>query len=664
MLYLFLSDLLFFFIFYGIGELASRFTFLKVRKDNFLLKFFLGMSLAALFFSSVQFFVPLTVWTLLPVVLAGLLGCAYSLAAARAGGGIGTLLRERRWLVLAAVVAFFLICYECSKAEGVSAVDTLFYHALCLSWMNTYKIVPGIANLFANLAFNSLYLQLAAGLDVGPWDKQMSSVLYSLLYTAFMFYAALDVLNFSARKDRKALPFILSQCVMLVWFLSNNTLDDPSLYYDKPTLVMIAVCLQEMLLCQFADSSSSSSSSTSSKCSPESIFFFAAIAFGMKLLGSLTVIFCFAFILYGYVKRRELTFLRLARCCAIPLFIFIIYVVRNLIQSGYPFFQSTFFRVEFPWTIPHSLAVRTYELIHYGSRWDPMIVNGDMVKAPFMVWFVPWLRRAFEPANIQFPLVCFASLILFVRSLVKRQTESLFYYAFIFANLAFWFLSAPLFRFGNGFVYDLFAVAVFFNADLFAGPIEGFQKFFRGWGPLCGKVKGFCGRRGVQLAVIAVLVLVAVLLALPAVQDAVISLGGKLKGKGLSAAHWKRELYKCVRCCLIVASALLLLPAIPRLRRNGFALACYAAFVFFVCQMAIKNRNLIMTIPVKPEPVERRLANAEQDLYVNVALHTILCGDAELPCTPDWWFSTSLRLFDKDDMGKGFYMDGMEEMDE
>ncbi len=181
MLYLFLSDLLLFTAFSGIGFLASAHTFLKLRRDNFFLNFFLGFSLSAIYFSLINFFLPLTVWTLLPVLLAGLAGaalCVRRTAASR--GNIASVLSERKWGVLAVVTVFFIVCYECSKAEGVSLVDTRLYHATIVSWMNAYKVVPGLVNLFGPLGSNSLYLQLAAGLDVGPWDKQMSNILYSL----------------------------------------------------------------------------------------------------------------------------------------------------------------------------------------------------------------------------------------------------------------------------------------------------------------------------------------------------------------------------------------------------------------------------------------------------------------------------------------------------
>ncbi|MBP5465438.1 MAG: hypothetical protein J6Y13_09740 [Treponema sp.] len=79
--------------------------------------------------------------------------------------------------------------------------------------------------------------------------------------------------------------------------------------------------------------------------------------------------------------------------------------------------------------------------------------------------------------------------------------------------------------------------------------------------------------------------------------------------------------------------------------------------VFFLCEIAVKNRNLLMTVPVKPEITERRLVNKEQGLYINLSTNNDLCGDAPLPCAPAGWFHEELRLFDKDDMGKGFYME-------
>ncbi|MBQ2477502.1 MAG: hypothetical protein II515_09595, partial [Desulfovibrio sp.] len=271
----------------------------------------------------------------------------------------------------------------------------------------------------------------------------------------------------------------------------------------------------------------------------------------------------------------------------------------------------------------------------------------------FMEWFAPWCRRLLRPENWQFIAVTALSLPLLARAVVKEK-GSRFFCLFVLANLAYWFAFAPNLRFGNGFFYDMLAVAVFFNADLLAAPVRKLRGL--ALGRFGARLRAFLGKRSSCLALLIILLAAACVLSMPAVQDFFISLGGRLKGKELSAPHWRREFYKCVKCCVIVATALALFPAAFRRGRGSpFALACYALAVVFCCQIATKNRNLLVTIPVKAEVTERRLVNEEQGLYINVSTNNDLCGDAELPCTPEGSFRTSLRLFDKDDMGKGFY---------
>ncbi len=647
MFYLFFSNLFFFFILSGIGQLTSHFSFLKIRKDNYFLSFFLGMSLAAMYFAFIQFFCPLTVWTLIPVILAGLSGCIFFLTKQENKGTIKRIIIRNRWYFLAVLIVFFMTSYNCSKAEGVTFVDTRFYHASIVSWMNAYKIIPGLSNLFGNLGFSSLYLQLAAGLDVGAWDKQMSSILFSLFYTSFILYAATDIYNAASKKYKGSLSVALFQCVMVGWFFTHNTLDDPSLYYDKPALAFIAITLAELIFQQERDNA---------KCSFESIFLFAATAFGIKLIGVVSVIFSFGYIVFFKIKTKSLSVPALFKLILLPLCILVLYIARNLIQTGYPFVPSTMFRMNLPWTVPEENAIHTYELIYYGARWASGAANWG-TPAPFWDWFPSWCDRLLYPENLQYSIITLISLVLFVRSCIKKQKESFFFYFFIFANLIYWAISAPSFRFGNGFFYDLLATALFFNEDLFAPPLSMVGTALRKLMPFGRTLKDFFSKRKIQLAIIAVLILCACLLALPAVQDALISLGGKLKGKELSEQHWKRELFKYVRCCIIIAVGLSILPLVFKIRKSAFSFACCATLVFFACKLATKNRNLLMTVPVKPEITERRLVNEEQNFYINVSTNVDLCGDAELPCIPDNCFTPKLRLFDKDDMGKGFYIE-------
>ena len=60
-------------VFSGVGFLFSKLLRMRIR-PSFSLLLYLGLCFSALFFSIVQFFVPLTVLTFLPVLLFGILG--------------------------------------------------------------------------------------------------------------------------------------------------------------------------------------------------------------------------------------------------------------------------------------------------------------------------------------------------------------------------------------------------------------------------------------------------------------------------------------------------------------------------------------------------------------------------------------------------------------
>ena len=96
MLFLFLSASFFFAVFCGIGLLASRPAFFTVREDNFFLSFFTGFSFIGVYLSLVQLFLPLTLWTLLPVLFVGAYGFF--------------LHRKEIWRRIAAAPVFSVLC--------------------------------------------------------------------------------------------------------------------------------------------------------------------------------------------------------------------------------------------------------------------------------------------------------------------------------------------------------------------------------------------------------------------------------------------------------------------------------------------------------------------------------------------------------------------------
>ncbi|MBQ7165710.1 MAG: hypothetical protein IJR93_02015, partial [Treponema sp.] len=130
----------------------------------------------------------------------------------------------------------------------------------------------------------------------------------------------------------------------------------------------------------------------------------------------------------------------------------------------------------------------------------------------------------------------------------------------------------------------------------------------------------------------------------------------------LNAPHWQAEFMRWRRVLAVLAVILL---CVVRLQADGTrvpgmagpggkAMGLLLAFVAISC--AFRDRNWLLPAAMYSFPVEKRLVSEEQPFYVYVALEGDQCGDAELPCTPGYCFNDKLRLFDMNDMGKGFYI--------
>ena len=683
MLFLFFSAALFFVVFCGVGLLASRLTFLKVREDNFFLNFFTGFALIGVYFSFVQLFLPLTLWTLLPVLFAG----AY---------GFFLHGREIRGRIAAAPVFsafclffFYLIAYAISNKSKIDAYDDFLYHASIVSWLNAYKVVPGLANLHFRLGMNSLYLQLAAGLDVGIWDKRSSSITVFLLYFSFLSYCLSGIHAACRRPSAASVRFAVCQAVMALWLYCTEVLE-PYLNYDNPALVFIALGISEMLRYSLGAGRSAGPTAEPAgaagpmagptagptavetpACTPwETLFLFSAVSFAIKPMGAVAVFLVFATAVVWKARHRELSVLSLVRLSVLPLCVLALFIVRNVIQTGYLMFPMTVFKLDLPWTLSKQLVDTNINAIQNYSRtialgYEYVPGNG------FWYWFVPWLKWVLrEGNNILLPFVLLAGLVVAVVSLVKgRGSRSnsgasvpvkLLFYGYVIVNLLFCFITVPELRYDTVWIYGLLAVALFFSPGVCAFLAS-----------VLGKCRDWVQRLAAWLAarladrvwlpgVLAVLFLLAgVLLLVPPVRLFLIHAGSSLARHELNAPHWQQELKRWCRvfCTLsaLLALSVVLRAAVPeRCRRLKGVYAFLFAFVAVSC--AFRSRNWLLPAAMYAFPVEKRLVSEEPRFYVYVALEGDQCGDAELPCTPSYCFTDRLRLFDGKDMGKGFYI--------
>ena len=351
--------------------------------------------------------------------------------------------------------------YICSynAVDKIFAYDTLLYHSTVVSWLNYSKIVPGLANLHGRLGTNSSYLILAAGIDVGIFDKYSSSILLSIfLFSTFRYFFEL-IANDKLSKNYKMFSIVLTAGFIIAQtagFIRTNSIT-PNLYYDLPSLVFICIVICELLI-QYQEKT------VENKTSLSVIFIFAAMAFTIKQIGAITVFIVFCLGLYDIIKTKK-QLKNFIAFIIIPALFGIAYIIRNIIQTGYPLYPMNFLGLNLKWSTQDIAQQTLYDIKYFarlpGTDYTTIKENG------FLFWFLPWLKTNLYNNQIYFTMIII-SIILTIKNIFitkirgKQLTNFISLMGIIVLNILFWFINAPSFRFGSLFFFLLLAMACYF----------------------------------------------------------------------------------------------------------------------------------------------------------------------------------------------------------
>lgn len=598
MIFILISVVIYLCVFAGIGALFNRFTFLKVRNNPFLLVF-LGISVSGLYFDAVQLLVPLTICTLIPVIILGVIGLfIYMKDSSRLIVGFP------KWYIFALVMMVY--CYICSQASIVGASDTMDYHSTIVSWMNAYKIVPGLANLHGRYGMNSMTIHLAAGVDVGIWDKQSSYLIPALMELSYIGFCLFENFNEEYSKNRK-----IYMLIILVWLplsvLMNPDLLAPTLYYDTPAHIYFALLVTELL---FGDNEKQYGFGTSY----ESIFFLAAISFAIKPTSAISVVVVFITICYRLWKEKNFSLTRIIKISIFPIIVLVLFLLRNIIQTGFPLFPIVALKVNAKWALPEYKAYDTYTAIIRCAERPKDIIG--CIKS-FIFTYECWYVFVFAIA-----------IILAIKSLRIKKTRALFYYTFILINILYWFLMAPSFRFGSVFFFAFLAVALYFNDNI------------------CNRIYELKSNKLIMISFGALLVISGITLKTPFVRGALFDLSSSLIGRNIQGYSLEKMIEFSGGWLLTLGTLILVMEI-----KKEMLMRSYLLFVLVFC--IITSKNLLITVPIKSYPVKIKYINGDEPIGVYVPAGDYILGDAPLPCTMT--YDENVYLFDASDMGKGFY---------
>jgi hypothetical protein len=366
-------------------------------------------------------------------------------------GGVGLCLaRERLRKDLGATIEvisrnrvvsiFFLLMLLVLCLKSLQAprnFDSALYHFQTIRWLSEFSIIPGLGNLHGRLAFNQSHFSFLALLDIQPITTKgyAAGGLYLLLLALY------SILTIYKRLELSGFGLVWALLVGLGLCLDGLSSPTPdvaiSILQIQMFLYVVLVVVPNRL---------------SSQLKFELFIVVVALAyfiFTVKISALVFSVACAAIMLPVALRFSSVQWQSIRRLSAL-LFLFVgVHFVRGYVLSGAPLFPSTFAAA---WTLPWAMlpenvlgeAVWIYSWARLPGG-EPATVLGNWN------WITPWLSNLPRLAWLFFYTSVFLITVDLLLLVVVTRTRKILWgyilYTPLLATVAFWFFTAPDFRF-------------------------------------------------------------------------------------------------------------------------------------------------------------------------------------------------------------------------
>jgi hypothetical protein len=357
-------------------------------------------------------------------------------------------------LILVAVMILLLVLIKTST--DVIHYDTGLYHAQSIQWYRRYAIVPGLGNIHFRLAYNSLIFPLFSLSDFSFITHHSLRPINGFIIANTFLLSLSSLKSLLLKKIELSNVFGLS---ILLFLINDNlfTLDISSLSSDLSGSIFILISVFLSL----------KSIESKNKIKDESqlyellIILFSSIAVTVKL-SNLPIFILTILIISRSLIRKQYSLLW--RGTIIVTLIFVPYLIRNYFVSGYllyPFYSIDLFNPD--WKMPRDVLIMDKQDIENWAK-----VSGHqgkkIVESGFISWLPVWFKENSKYFSLRFLFFSSILLIFFLifESVFYRQSKLILFFdrlwiplITLLAGLSFWFLNAPLVRYGYGFILSL-----------------------------------------------------------------------------------------------------------------------------------------------------------------------------------------------------------------
>jgi hypothetical protein len=351
-------------------------------------------------------------------------------------------------------LAFLCIVIALFHAAGpVTLFDTGLYHAQAVKWIQEYGAVPGLGNLHHRLAFNSSWFCFSAFLDLGPFTGKSAHVVNLIvivlaLCMCFSGFCGLYNGNYSMQNCilcLLSLPLCLDTELILEFLTSLS-----------PDLCIVILLIYQVYLVVTCLEHETPETHPGQGQGLFTLSVFMAFFLPTVKLSALVVL-VFPLLLFfrpNYRSRKPLLLTGL-----LGIVIILPFLVRNVILSGYlifPFPEVDLF--SFDWKIPAVDVVNIRQGIRYFAI-NPQPGAGPCSVAAMGTreWITFWVGRHAGNPLLHWVLGSGVAALIFLAICVRRRLNvclpMVAVYGVVVAGMVYWFCSAPLLRFGKGWLW-------------------------------------------------------------------------------------------------------------------------------------------------------------------------------------------------------------------
>lgn len=329
--------------------------------------------------------------------------------------------------------------------------DTGYYNATAVRWINTFPIVPGLANLMAQLGFNSSAFLCVAALNHGLWNGLAFHLFPGLLLSALVF--AIVPAFFRVWRGESYSPSDLYLTILaipgLFWATNSEII---GINADLPTTFLSLAAFHYLLAGLQPPGNSDHDTPVGLPLLMALLLFPLALSFKIS-----SVVFAF---LGWSLAFSQLWSLQLASrlrrnlilvAVLFPAVLLASWGLRGVILSGYPFFPSSSLGFPVDWRVPAAWADVQAQVVRSWAR----MPWGTLSETEGWHWFGGWLHAiVLNRADFILPvLFTVAGIVALLR---RREVRArwLRIVAPSICGLAFWFWRAPAIRFGEPVIWN------------------------------------------------------------------------------------------------------------------------------------------------------------------------------------------------------------------